>query len=189
MTLLTLGLAGCPATHQSPPVRAQEAATELNTNTRFGRMEMAIEKVAPAAREAFLERRRSWGGSVRVADYEMAGFRMKGDEDAEMLVKVAWYRIDQGDLRTTLLRQSWHDFKGEWRLVEETRAEGDVGLIGDRSPTSITTTTAATGPTSPVSGTPRSPQFPTVRLGGGPEPRPEAATAPATIPPREETGD
>ena len=162
-------LLGCA--HQSPPARAQEAATELNVNTRFGRMELAAERVAPAAREAFLARRRAWGGNVRVADYEMASFRMKGEADAETVVKVAWYRIDEGDLHVTMLKQNWHDFRGEWRLVNEQRAEGAIGLIGE-----------------PVTAEPARPSskkaahFPTIRLGEGSEPA-AAEVAPA---PRED---
>lgn len=153
-------LLGCPIGHQSPPARAQEAATELNVNTRFGRMELAAERVAPTARDAFLARRKAWGGNVRVADYELAGFHMKGDSDAEMLIKVAWYRLDQGDLRVTTLKQKWHDFKGDWRLVDESRAEGDVGLIGEPPAPSE----------SPKSGAPKNAQFPTIRLGQSNEP-------------------
>lgn len=147
-------LLGCPLGHQSTSARAQEAATELNVNTRFGRMELAAERVAPLARDAFLARRKAWGGSVRVADYELAGFRMKGDSDAEMLIKVAWYRIDEGDLHVTTLKQKWHDFKGDWRLIDENRAEGDVGLIGEP---------ALHVPAPPTSS--KKAQFPTIRIG------------------------
>lgn len=160
-------LSGCPIGHQPPPVRAQEAANELNVNTRFGRMEMAAEHVAPAERENFFGRRKAWGSAIRVADWELAGLRMHGDEDAETMVKVAWYRMDQGDLRTTTLRQKWHAFKGDWKLVDEARADGDAGLIGDPVPKA--TSTGA-----------RSTQFPTIRLGAEPE------KAPATIAPPEE---
>ncbi len=162
----SLVLLGCPLGHQSGPARAQEAATELNVNTRFGRMELAAEHVAPAAREAFLTRRKAWGGNVRVADYELAGFAMKGDSDAEMLVKVAWYRVDQGDLRVTTLKQKWHDFRGDWRLVDESRADGDVGLIGEPVP----------APAAEARGkaASKSAQFPTIRLGqAAPEAQPE----------------
>lgn len=140
--------------HQSSPARAQEAAIELNVNTRFGRMELAAERVAPAAREAFLSRRRSWGGKIRVADYEMASFRMNGESDAETVVKVAWYRIDEGDLRVTLLKQSWRDFKGDWRLVDEQRTDGDVGLIGEPIPAADPAKVGA-----------KRAQFPTIHLG------------------------
>ena len=152
----TFLLCGCPVAHQSSAARAQEAASELNVNARFGRMEMAAERVAPKAKEQFFERRKAWGGRIRVADYEMAGMRfMKNEEDAEMLVKVAWYRVDEGDLHTTTLRQKWHDFKGDWKLVEETRVDGDVGLLGEH-----------VVPVAPPSG-PRHAQFPTIKLGGG----------------------
>lgn len=159
--------------HQSGAARAQEAATELNVNTRFGRMELAAEFVAPDAREAFMARRKAWGGNVRVADYELAGFAMKGDSDAETLVRVAWYRANEGDLRTTTLKQKWHDYKGDWRLVDETRAEGDVGLIGEPM--------AAPAPAAKTPA--RAAQFPTIRLGqSSPEPMPEEVTPPAAAP-------
>lgn len=159
----TFLLCGCPVAHQSSAARAQEAASELNVNARFGRMEMAAEHVAPKAKEQFFERRKTWGGKIRVADYEMAGMRlMKGEEDAEMLVKVAWYRVDEGDLHTTTLRQKWHDFKGDWKLVEETRVDGDVGLLGEH----VVQVAAPSGP--------RHAQFPTIRLGGAaPQPNEE----------------
>ncbi|OJY16332.1 MAG: hypothetical protein BGO98_30065 [Myxococcales bacterium 68-20] len=160
-------LLGCPVGHQSPPARAQEAATELNLNTRFGRMELAAEHVAPAAREAFLTRRKAWGSDIRVADYELAGLKMNGDADAETFVKVAWYRVDQGDLRVTTLKQKWRDFKGTWQLVDESRAGGDAGLIGDATPSE------------PAKG-PRNAQFPTIRLGGQQAPEQPAPEVPTT---------
>lgn len=151
---LSVLLLGCPVAHQSAGARAQNAASELNVNARFGRLEMAGEHVAPKAREQFFERRKAWGGLVRVADYEMAGMKLaKGDQDAEMFVKIAWYRVDEGDLRTTTLRQKWHDFSGAWKLVEETRIDGDVGLLGEP----IVRVPAPAGP--------RHAQFPTIRLG------------------------
>src|SRR5690606_8982469 len=132
-----------PVAHQSAAARAQEAASELNVNARFGRMEMAAEHVSPKAKEQFFERRKAWGSRIRVADYEMAGLRIhKNEEDAELLVRVAWYRIDEGDLHTTTLRQKWHDFKGDWKLIEETRVDGDVGLLGE----TITQVPAPSGP-------------------------------------------
>lgn len=167
----------------------QEAASELNVNARFGRMEMAAEHVAPTAREQFFERRKAWGNRIRVADYEVTGMRMqKGEEDAEMLVRIAWYRVDEGDLRQTTLKQKWHDYKGSWKLTEEARIDGDVGLLGEH-----------VQQVAPAVAGPRHAQFPTIRLGGGgtqtneelPGPAPAAATtgvtpaatpAPATAP-------
>ena len=165
---LALVLCGCPVAHQSAASRAQEAASELNLNARFGRMEMAAEHVAPKAKEQFFERRHMWGSRIRIADYELAGMRLHQDEkEAEVLVKVAWHRVDEGDLHVTTLRQTWHDFKGDFLLVDEKRIDGDVGLLGEHVVT--------VAPTRP-----RHAQFPTIRLGGGPPPaEPAPAEAPA----------
>ncbi|MBX3232829.1 MAG: hypothetical protein KIT84_42595 [Labilithrix sp.] len=153
-------LSGCAiVAPMSPAARAQEAATELNINSRFGRMELATERVAPSHRDAWLVRHRAWGGAIRVADYEMAGFKMKGDNDAESLVRVAWYRVDQGDLHNTLLRQSWHQTKGAWQLVDETHSDGDVGLLGEPVPAPLPL------PSEAPPGQKKAAQFPTIRLG------------------------
>lgn len=151
LLMLPVALVGCPAPI-SRGARAQDAAQELNLNTRFGRMEVAVEKVAPKEREAFAKRHKSWGANVRVADHEMAGIRLVGEEDAEVSVRVAWFRPDQGELKVTLVRQKWHDFKGDWLLVAEERADGDEGLLGD--------------PVTAPPPTPHGPaQFRTIRIG------------------------
>src|SRR5262249_35310 len=100
----------------------------------------------------------------------------------EMIVKIAWYRADEGDLRQTTLRQKWHDFKGSWKLTEETRIDGDIGLLGERVQ-HVAPAPASTGA--------RHAQFPTIRLSEPPTqpneelpgpteptPTPTTATAP-----------
>ncbi|MDB4934326.1 MAG: hypothetical protein JWP87_1298 [Labilithrix sp.] len=170
---------GCGLAGQSKPARAQEAALELNLNARFGRMEMAAEHISPKARDQFFERRRAWGGAVRVADYDLTGLKITGEDDAESYVKIAWYRANEGDLRVTTLKQKWHsDAKGDWKLTEEQRIDGDLGLLGEP-------------PAAPVAGpaTPRRSQFPTIYLGSGngpatdaPAPPPQPAAPPANEP-------
>jgi len=119
---------------QSPPARAQEAANELNQNGRFGRAELVAERVADGSREKFFERRRNWGGAIQIADSEVTSFKMKGDAEAEVMLKVGWYRQDEGDLHTTAVKQSWKDFKGTWKLTNEERMDGDLGLLGEPIP-------------------------------------------------------
>src|SRR5258708_32930204 len=97
---LAAALAACAA----PPgalARAQEAAQELNLDTRFGRTELAMDRVAPSAREAFAAHHRAWGTAVRVADVELAGMHAKGERTVEVVARVAWDRPDQRELRLT----------------------------------------------------------------------------------------
>jgi hypothetical protein len=144
--------AGC-AMPPGPLASAQEAAQELNSDARFGRTEIAMDHVAPLARDTFTAHHRGWGTSVRVADVELAGTRAHSDHDVEILVRVAWYRPEEQELHVTTVKQGWSDKNG-WQLVDETRADGDVGLLGE--------TVVYEGP--PPGDRPPA-QFPTVRLG------------------------
>lgn len=173
---LSLFALGCPLGGQSKPARAQEAALELNLNARFGRMELAAEHVSPKARDQFFDRRKGWGNNIRVADYDLTGLKMQGEEDAETFVKVAWYRANEGDLRMTTLKQKWHEFKGDWKLTDEQRVEGDLGLLGE-------------APAPAASNTPpKRSQFPTVYLGAGNAavPVPQVQPAQPAVQPAEE---
>ena len=170
IALLASLAVGCGLAGQSKPAKAQEAALELNLNARFGRMEMAAEHISPKARDGFFERRKAWGGSVRVADYDLTGLKIIGEDDAESYVKIAWYRANEGDLRVTTVKQKWHsDAKGDWKLTEEQRVEGDVGLLGE----------PPVAPTAAAAGAPKRSQFPTIYLGSG---APEAPAQPTAGP-------
>lgn len=146
-------LAGCPA----PPTalaRAQQAAQEFNQDARFGRNELMMERVAQSARNDFAAHHRAWGTSVRVADLELAGIEAHGDHELDVIVRVAWYRPEEQELRTTTLRQTWRDSEG-WKLTAEKRVDGDVGLLGE--PVVYETPGRDRPPA----------QFPTVYVGGG----------------------
>lgn len=136
-----------------PLASAQEAAQELNLDARFGRSEIAMDKVAPDARAAFAAHHHGWGTSVRVADIELAGMRAHGEHDVDILVRVAWYRPEEQELRNTTVKQGWRNKNG-WQLVAEQCVEGDVGLLGE--PVVYQAPEPARSPA----------QFPTVRLGG-----------------------
>jgi hypothetical protein len=151
--LASAALYGCPA----PPsalAQAQQTAREFNQDMRFGRDELVMERVAPTVRDDFAAHHHGWGSSVRLADVELAGIRPHGDHALEVIVRVAWYRPEQPDLRVTTLQQSWREVDG-WQLTEEKRIDGDVGLLGERIVYEAPTVGRAPA------------QFPTVHLGGG----------------------
>ena len=141
-------------TQPTGSARVQEAASEMNLNTRFGRMEMAAERVSSKGRGEFARHRENWGSKVRIADAELTGLKLLAkEEDAEVTVKVAWYRSDEQELRVTTVRQNWHDYKGDWKLDAEQRVDGDVGLLGEHI------TVDAKSPVRAHA------QFPTIRIG------------------------
>jgi hypothetical protein len=145
---------GC-APPQGSLASAQEAAQELNQDSRFGTSLVAMDHVAPEAKPDYSAKHRGWGSAVRIADVEVAGMKPSGVHDLEVLVHVAWYTLAQQELRSTTLKQSWKE-KGGWLLVAEERLEGDYGLLGE--PVVVA---------APDEERPRA-QFPTVHLSGSP---------------------
>ena len=126
---LLVAAAGCMG--QSKVAKLQEAASNLNMATRFGRMDIATELVAQKEMENFAKRHAAWGGPVRIVDVEYQGIKFMDDNTAMVFVAVGWQRLDEGNLRVTHLAQEWGYERGGWRLADETRTSGDVGLIGE----------------------------------------------------------
>ncbi len=148
-------LGGCAG--QSRPARMQEAASELNLNARFGRMEIASEHVAVQARDAFFARRKVWGARVRIVDSELVSVRFEKDEsEAKATVRIAWQPVDDGDMRQTLVRQTYKDLRNGWFLIAEEHADGVIGLFGEKPPEA---------PKDAPKANPRKGKFDTIRLG------------------------
>jgi hypothetical protein len=156
-SLLALSASIALTACMSPPgplTSVREVAQEFNLNARFGQNELLMPHVAPDSRESYAAHHRAWGSGVRVADVEFSGLKPRGDHDVDVFVRVAWYRLEQEELLSTVVKQAWHD-TGGWQLVSEERSDGDMGLLGE--------TIVFQGP--PAARGPA--QFPTMRLGQG----------------------
>ena len=133
MRWLLLFLVGCNAFGAGQSSKAQEAMRECNAHARFGRMIVAAAAVKSGERESFLERRQGWGSTVQIADSELLGMKLDGNDEATCWVRVSWYRVQDGELRQTTLRQTWHEKKTsqDWELIAERREAGEMGLLGE----------------------------------------------------------
>jgi hypothetical protein len=134
--------------------QAQQTAQAFNMDARFGRNEMVLDQIAPAARDEFTLHHKGWGTDIRIADIELAGMKAHGDKNVDVLVHVGWYRPEQQELKSTIVQQAWRAKTDGWELVSEKRLDGDIGLLGE--------TVVFQEPTIPR----RPSQFPTIRLGG-----------------------
>ncbi|HNS98625.1 MAG TPA: hypothetical protein PKL73_16850 [Polyangiaceae bacterium] len=126
LLLLAVGCMG-----QTKMAKLQEAASDLNMATRFGRMDVATERVSPKDLEGFARRHAAWGGSIRIVDVEYRGIQIVDDNTAVVFVAVGWQQPDDPNLRVTQLAQQWEYGQGGWKLKDETRNAGDVGLLGE----------------------------------------------------------
>ena len=71
---------------------------------------------------------------IRIADVELNGTHRLNHREIDVLVHVTWYRQDESDLRQTTIRQHWRNTDG-WQLAQEERADGDTGILGERTDT------------------------------------------------------
>jgi hypothetical protein len=116
----------------SPASHAQEAASSIAENERFGRIELVLERVDPEAKADFVRTHAGWGGRLTIADTEFGNFKMIGKDDAEINLRVTWYDVADQELRSTMLKQHWHGKEGNWLLTSESRVDGDMGLLGEK---------------------------------------------------------
>lgn len=149
-------LAACLAP-PSAGQRLNDAAYELNVASRFGRGDIALERVAAETKRSFSASRAGWGRDILVVDAEIVAVRGIDDDDAQVDVTYTWQRKGESLMRTTQVVQDWRDEDRAWLLMKETRATGDVGLLGEPPPA----VGSATAPAAPK-------QFPTRVLGGSP---------------------
>jgi hypothetical protein len=114
----------------TPTQRLADSAMEMNTATRFGRMDVALEHVAAEARPEFFKKHAAWGRAVRIVDVELAGMSLVGKDEADVFLSVSWQRASEAELRLTHVAQRWRDDRG-WRVMSEERKAGDYGLLGE----------------------------------------------------------
>ncbi len=152
LVLPFFALAACMMPPQGAAL-VQQTAQQFNFDMRFGRTEIANEQVSAKYQEEFARKHRAWGGAIHVTDAETVGMKMRGQDNSDVTVRVGWYRADEGDLKTTLVRQKWHLYQIGWRLDAEERLDGDIGALGEHVEVLTPETTTHTA------------QFPTVRLG------------------------
>ncbi|MEZ4442965.1 MAG: hypothetical protein R3B72_27970 [Polyangiaceae bacterium] len=126
--LLLVSLPACFAP-PGPMERLNMSAYDLNTATRFGRMDVALEHVAQDAQVDFMARHAKWGRGIRVVDVELSGLRILASDQAEVTLTVTWHRIDESLIRASAITQMWKNDKNGWKLGEELRVSGSPGIF------------------------------------------------------------
>jgi hypothetical protein len=116
----------------TPARRVQDATQELSSAMRFGRMDLAAQRVSSGERDQFVKRHAQWGAGIRILDCEVVGLAIRDKEHADVSIAVVWQRVMESDMRSTNIAQKWQDHSGQWMLESEERSGGDVGLLGEQ---------------------------------------------------------
>ena len=130
LALALLGLAGCIAP-TSGTQKLADTAYDMNNATRFGRMDVALEHVAPKAREQFQKQHAGWSRLARIVDIDFNGIQVKKDGVGEVVVTLTWQRADEATPRNKSLVQRWTETRNVWSMISE-EEKGDEGLLGEK---------------------------------------------------------
>lgn len=117
-----LGACGAPL-QSAPPL--MDAVRTYNDGVRWERFTAAAAVVPPRERDEFLDEREALAEDLRISDYEVVRVKDKGDDAAEVQVKLTWYCDSVGTVRETWARQRWERQGKSWRITAEKHVRGD----------------------------------------------------------------
>lgn len=140
-------LGSCFLQNQSAIARLGDSVHGLADETRWGRTELAVDRVAPDYREAFLQSHRRWGRDFQIADHDIQRMLIDGETDnATVVVTVSWYDMRSMEANLTTIEQKWVAVGRTFILNSEQVLEGNPILIATPRPTGETTEASASSP-------------------------------------------
>ncbi len=121
----------CEGRARSASERLRDAVIGYNDELRFGRQDLAMQRVDGTQRSAFVGGHYRWGRGIEIADYEVVNVEVMGEEvtHAVSFVTVRWIATGTMIVRETLLRQEWRKRGQSYLLIAETVIDGDASLI------------------------------------------------------------
>ena len=126
----TLGSGGCIFQNLSPTRMLTDQVQALTDETRWARVDLAADRVAPTYRNAFIASHRGWGREVQIADAELTNLALaEGDETATSLVTLAWYDLSTMEVRSSTIVQHWIKTDNGYLLDEEHVTDGDEAIL------------------------------------------------------------
>ncbi|MDQ3033692.1 MAG: hypothetical protein M3Y87_14840 [Myxococcota bacterium] len=131
VALAAWALSGCMLIDSiSPQVRLGDQVHQLNDEVRWGRVDLAAQRVAPAHRRQFVRSHRGWGANIHVADADVTNMDLGlPDGRAASFVTYSWFDERTMELQSTTVRQLWRGEGEGYVLVGEEVIGGDESLL------------------------------------------------------------
>ena len=128
--LVPLLISGCFLRNQSSMTRLSDSVNGLSDETRWGRSELAADRVAPSFRVAFNDAHHRWGRDIQIADCDIDRMQLAPDSDsASVVIVISWYDMHTMELNSTRVRQSWKKKGNFFTLQSEEVIEGNAALL------------------------------------------------------------
>jgi hypothetical protein len=113
------------ALYQTRGDKLKEAVFYFNEGVRWGRLDDVLGRLDPKFEEHFLEMHKDFGTLIKVENCEVVNSKYDKEKgEAEVGIKITWYRIDEMVLRQTVILQKWEDKSVHWTLVSEEYKSG-----------------------------------------------------------------
>ena len=123
-------LSGCLLQNLSATRQLTDQVYAFNDEIRWARMDLATERVAPEYRPEFLQRHRSWGHDVQIADFDTTHVQISDDmESATSLVTISWYDERTMELHTSVMQQLWVKLEGGSFMLNRVRVVGGEATL------------------------------------------------------------
>lgn len=131
LALAAWALSGCMLIDSiSPQVRLGDQVHQLNDEIRWGRVDLAAQRVASSHRAAFVQRHRSWGHGVSIADADVTNMDLGlGEGRAASYVTYSWFDEQRMEVTSTTVRQIWRGEGEGFVLIDEQVIGGDERLL------------------------------------------------------------
>lgn len=131
VVFFAVALSGCMLIdHVRPENRLSDHVHQLNDEVRWGRIDLAAQRVSASHRSAFLAQHRAWGRNIRIADVDVTQLEVGLPEGrAASTVTYAWIDERTMDVRTTSVRQTWQSTGEGFVLVFEEIVGGEPELL------------------------------------------------------------
>lgn len=114
----------------APTQQLTEQVYAFNDETRWARIDLAADRVAPAYRQTFAVSHAGWGSDIQIADTDLTHVQLAEDQQsASSLVSVSWYDNATMIVRASVLRQHWVHTEGGFLLDGEEIVGGDETLL------------------------------------------------------------
>jgi hypothetical protein len=122
--------AACVFQRFAPTQLLRDEVEALVDESRWGRVDLASERVTSSYRGEFLSSRRDWGRDVRIADAELTNLVLAEDMNtASATIEVTWYDQRTMEVSGTVLSQRWVRDDERYMLEGETVVSGDDALL------------------------------------------------------------
>ena len=115
-------LAGCHSPRSGDTLG--DSIRVYNEGVRWERFAVAAVHVPPRERSQFVDDADERSKDLKITEYDVVRVEPKGDNEAEVHVKLSWYKESEGKVRETQSLQTWERHGKTWLIVGEVRLKG-----------------------------------------------------------------